>query len=89
MRSAMVCGFSCLYIWLATPAHGAEIVPAEAFGKLPQVSHVDLSPDGNMLAWYDESSDGPRVVMFNIAKAQNSHIVTIQRDLKFRLLNLE
>jgi hypothetical protein len=27
--------------------------------------------------------------MFNIAKAQNSHIVTIQRDLKFRLLNLE
>jgi pimeloyl-ACP methyl ester carboxylesterase len=86
MRSAMVCGFSCLFIWLALPAQGAEIVPAEAFGKLPQVSHVDLSPNGNMLAWYDESTDAPRVVMFDIAKAQYTHIVLIKPGLKFRSL---
>jgi dipeptidyl aminopeptidase/acylaminoacyl peptidase len=84
MRSSVIYGFASLVVWLSTALHAAQIVPAEAFGKIPQVSQVVLSPDGNMLAWYDESGDAPRVVMFDIAKTQYKHIVSIKHGLKFR-----
>jgi hypothetical protein len=38
-------------LFAAAPAAQATALPPDAFGALPEVSGVVISPDGNLLAW--------------------------------------
>jgi cephalosporin-C deacetylase-like acetyl esterase len=59
-------------------------IPAEAFGTLPQVSKLALSPDGNLLAWQEESGAQPQVVIFDVGARQNKRTVRLDADAKLR-----
>ncbi len=53
---------------LCAPAGAASPpVPAAAFAALPQVSDVVLSPDGQLLAWCDQSAADAKIVVFDLA----------------------
>ncbi len=41
--------------------------PVEAFGQLPAISDVDISPSGSKLAWIDNSGKLARIVIFDLA----------------------
>ena len=86
MRTTIVFGFTALLFWLSTALRAGEPVPAEAFGKIPQVSDVELSPDGNLLAWHDESGDASRVVMFDIGASKYKRIIVLDPNFKLREL---
>ena len=45
----------------------------QAFGSLPQVRGIVLSPDGARLAWQDAAGSDPQVVIFDIAASANLH----------------
>ena len=45
--------------WAAPP-------PVEAFGRIPQVDHVTLSPGGKLVAWQDNTGARPAVVVFSL-----------------------
>ncbi|HET7757821.1 MAG TPA: prolyl oligopeptidase family serine peptidase [Steroidobacteraceae bacterium] len=64
----------------------AAAVPAEAFGTLPQMSDVTLSPDGALLAWHDESSAEPRAVIYDVAAGRNRRVLRIDPEAKLRAL---
>ena len=52
---------------LGVSASAAPEVPAAAFAALPQVSDVELSPDAQLVAWYDRSGPDAKVVIFDLA----------------------
>lgn len=41
--------------------------PVEAFAALPAVSNLDISPDGNLIAWADQTDVEPRLAVFDLA----------------------
>lgn len=59
----------CPWIW-ATPAHAADGArpPVEAFGTVPAVNDVNISPNGELLAWIDNSGAHPAVEIFDLNK---------------------
>ncbi|HEV7715228.1 MAG TPA: prolyl oligopeptidase family serine peptidase, partial [Steroidobacteraceae bacterium] len=61
--------------------------PAEAFGALPQVSDVVLSPNGNLLAWHDRSGPEPRIVFFDITTQKYRRMARIPPDVTPRRLD--
>lgn len=58
--------------------------PAQAFGILPVVSDVSISPDGQTLAWNDGAGEEPRVVMFDLQKRKFSRYLKIDPAAKLR-----
>src|SRR6186713_3549060 len=64
----------------------ADLPPVEAFGAVPSVSQVSISPDGNLLAWYDESGKEPNVVMFDLATRQFKRTIPVGSKTKPRTL---
>jgi dipeptidyl aminopeptidase/acylaminoacyl peptidase len=62
------------------------VLPAEAFGSVPQISNVELSPDGTMLAWSEVIAGGSRVVMFDLGTRKNKHEVPVMPPVKLRSL---
>jgi dipeptidyl aminopeptidase/acylaminoacyl peptidase len=69
----------------ATPP-GPAGPPAAAFGTLPQMSDVQLSPNGRLLAWTDQSAAAARVVIFDLAAKAYRRTVDIDPALKERSL---
>lgn len=53
---------------------------AEAFGKIPAVSHVDINPAGTHLAWIDGSGNLPRIVIFDLAAKREARNLTLPGD---------
>ncbi|HEY7377978.1 MAG TPA: S9 family peptidase [Steroidobacteraceae bacterium] len=64
----------------------AEAPSAEAFGKIPQVSDVVLSPDGKLLAWCDRSRDRPHVVVYEVDARKYRGDTALAEGLKLRSL---
>ena len=64
----------------------AAVPPASAFGALPQVSDVQLSPDGRLLAWCDESGSAPKVVVFDLTTKAYRRTINIDPTVKERSL---
>lgn len=58
--------------------------PAEAFGALPQSSDLVMTPNGQRLAWIDESLAKPHVVMFDVAARKELRILALPEWLKAR-----
>lgn len=76
---ASLVSFSC-------PA--ATSVPAvEAFGRIPSVEDVVLSPGGKMLAWADSSGRQQMVVAFDLDKKTEKRRFTLPVELKLRDLD--
>lgn len=75
---ALVAVFSVLGV-----AHAQALPPpppppsAEAFGKIPAVTDVDINPAGTHLAWIDSSGTLPRIVIFDIAAKREARNLTL------------
>src|SRR5438876_1152913 len=72
MRTPSAFALLGLWCFVALPvsatAHGsAAPPPAEAFGAIPHMTDVVLSPSGNMLAWIQHDGTTSQVVMFDLA----------------------
>jgi dipeptidyl aminopeptidase/acylaminoacyl peptidase len=65
-------------------AAGAAPPPAELFGALPAAADVVMTPNGQRLAWVDESLAKPRVVMFDITTRKELRILALPEQLKIR-----
>lgn len=72
-------------------AYGAgPVVPVStesgvaAFGALPQISEVELSPDGRLLAWCDQSGATPKVVIYDLAAKAYRRTLTVDPPAKLR-----
>jgi dipeptidyl aminopeptidase/acylaminoacyl peptidase len=86
VRSSLVLGFAFLVLAHSVHAGASAVAPVEAFGAMPEVSDVDLSPDGTLLAWHDESAKGSRVVMFDLGTQKYRRAIPIDHGAKFRSL---
>lgn len=76
-----------LMVLLGGAARGAvPEVPAAAFAALPQVSEVELSPDGHLLAWRDESGPVTKVVVYDIDAKSYRRTLTIDPSMTLRAL---
>ncbi|MGA7541086.1 MAG: S9 family peptidase [Steroidobacteraceae bacterium] len=62
----------------------APEVPAAAFAALPQVSDVELSPNGKLLAWRDQSGPVNKVMIYDIDTRSYRRSVTIDHPLVVR-----
>lgn len=60
--------------------------PAEAFGRIPQTSAVELSPNGNLLAWADSSGAAQKVEIFDLQERKTLHTFEIDAAMKLRSL---
>jgi len=65
-------------------AHGADVPPAEAFGTIPQVSNVELSPNGNLLAFCEVKPKGSRVIIFDLAASKDRRAIPVMPPVKLR-----
>jgi dipeptidyl aminopeptidase/acylaminoacyl peptidase len=67
------------------PTAYAAPPPASAFGALPQIDHVELSPDGTTLAWaQDGGAKGTTVVAFDAATGATRRTFPIGTTGKLR-----
>ncbi len=69
-----------------TPLRAADALPVEAFGALPAVSEVEMSPDGKLLAWSQPDAKGPHVVIYDLEARSDKRVVGLDHDLKLRSL---
>lgn len=60
-----------------TLAPPAPPPPVEAFGQVPAVAAVDINPAGTRLAWIDNSSKLPRIVIFDLAAKREVRGLTL------------
>jgi dipeptidyl aminopeptidase/acylaminoacyl peptidase len=59
MRRAWVYATLCVTLW---PAAGSAVPPLEAYGNLPSLDHLAISPDGKLLA-FERTLAGTRTVL--------------------------
>lgn len=72
---------------LATSAQAAAPqVPAAAFAALPQVSDVEMSPDGRLLAWRDQSGPVSKVLIYDIDAKSYRRTLAIDPAMTLRSL---
>src|SRR5215468_4921949 len=83
-RVSLAFRFSAILLLASLAARAADIPPAEAFGTIPQVSHVELSPNGNLLAFYEVKQNASRVIMFDLAASKDRRAIPIVPPVKLR-----
>src|SRR5262245_44933376 len=66
--------------------HAAEVPPAEAFGALPAVNDVELSPDGKLLAWSEPGGKGQVAVIFDLDAHARKRSLGLDAEAKLRSL---
>ena len=76
----LLAAICCLFIDLAVAAPP----PAEAFGRIPAIDDVVISPDGKLLAWGDNSHTVQRVVIFDLEKNAEKRKLTMPGDSRLR-----
>lgn len=70
----------------ATTLRAADPPPAEAFGTIPDISDVELSPDGKLLAWHSLGPKGSVAVTFDLDAGARKRAFPIDPNAKFRSL---
>lgn len=70
---------------LALEARGAP-PPVEAFGRIPQVDKVALSPNGKLIAWEDNSAERQSAVVFNLETANYQNTFSIDPNNRLRAI---
>lgn len=86
MRVSVCAALLAAALWGPRARAAAPEVPAAAFATLPQVSDVELSPDGNLLAWLDRSSPETKVVIFDLAAKAYRRTLTVDPAMTLRSL---
>src|SRR6185369_14581855 len=86
MGNVLALGFvSALLLCQSIETHAADAAPAEAFGSIPQVTEVDLSPDGNLVAWCHTPPGGKAaVVIFDVATQKYRRTIPLEPGLNLR-----
>lgn len=77
-------------LWLASAPVFADSKspPAiEAFGRVPAIGAVALSPSGRWVAWIDNSADAPMIEIFDLEQRARLKRVHAPTDLKLRGLD--
>ncbi|NJO13146.1 MAG: S9 family peptidase [Gammaproteobacteria bacterium] len=69
-------------VLLPALATAAAAPPPSAFGKIPQMSSVELNPQGSLLAWIDSSGPQQQAVMFDLEARKNRRVLTIDASMK-------
>ncbi len=67
-----------------TPIAASAPPPPEAFGRIPQVIDVELSPNGQLAAWGDNSGATQKVVIFDLKENRQVRTLGIDPGLKLR-----
>src|SRR5882672_913945 len=62
----------------------AEAPPASAFASMPVVSSVDISPNGNLLAWLDRSTEREVVLIYDLTAKDSKRQVDVDAATKLR-----
>ena len=86
MRITLALGLAAAFLChsFETSAAGAP-PPVEAFGTIPQVRAVDISPGGNLIAWCQTSPSGVEsVVVFDVATQKYRRSIPLEPGLKLR-----
>src|SRR5882672_10721353 len=86
MQSARKHRFACIacLALLTAPPIGAAPPPAEAFASLPNISDVDLSPNGQLIAFADRSGQLERVIVVDLATGNTRTQFNIDAGMKLR-----
>lgn len=58
--------------------------PVEAFGRIPQITEVELSPNGKLVAWADNSAATQRVVVVNLEARKVMRTLEVDPTMKLR-----
>ena len=77
-------------LWLASMNVLAETKappPVEAFGRVPAIGAVALSPGGRWVAWIDNSGAAPMIEIFDLDQRTTLKRVNAPSDLKLRGLD--
>lgn len=79
----------CSGTWTATAqaAEAATRPPIAAFGKVAAMTHVVLSPNGQELAWIDNSGAHQAVEVIDLAK--NARLVRMESDAELKIRDLD
>jgi dipeptidyl aminopeptidase/acylaminoacyl peptidase len=87
LRFAVCCVLASTVLAPFAALHAAaEAPPAEAFGALPAVDDVALSPDGKLLAWSEPAAKAPIVVLYDLEAHAKKRTVGLEPDVKLRSL---
>ena len=86
VRVAVCAGFVVAALLGDFAQAAAPEVPAAAFAALPQVSDVELSPNGKLLAWRDESGPVTKVVIYDIDAKSYRRTLAIDPSVTLRAL---
>lgn len=78
--------FGFIALAAATTANNAApaLLPPEAFGRIPIITDVVLSPNGKRLAWADNSGAEQAVVMFDLERGAEKRRLKVSGDKKLR-----
>lgn len=60
--------------------------PIEAFGRIPQTTEVELSPNGNLIAWADNTGPTQKVAIFDLGQRKMLRVLAIDPGMKLRAL---
>jgi len=86
-KMAIGCGLVAAMLWGAPARAAGPEIPAAAFAALPQVTDVELSPDGQLVAYLDQRGTVPVVVVFDIAAKSYRRTVPIAQVMTLRALH--
>lgn len=78
-----LCLFCVLFGLCSAPVPG-EQPPAAAFASLPAISHVDISPNGQYLAWADRAGAREIAVIYELATQKSVQQVDFDAATKLR-----
>ncbi|MEJ0035730.1 MAG: S9 family peptidase [Gammaproteobacteria bacterium] len=85
MRIALVLGLAAAFLCNSVETFAAAPLPAEAFGTIPQVTEVDLSPSGNLIAWCHTPPTGSAVVViFDVGTQKYRRSIPLEPGLNLR-----
>jgi dipeptidyl aminopeptidase/acylaminoacyl peptidase len=83
----VVCFALVVFALFRAPAlHAAGVPPAEAFGAVPAVSDVELSPNGKLIAWRDVGPALSSVVVFDLDTRARKRTFAMHADGTLRSL---
>jgi dipeptidyl aminopeptidase/acylaminoacyl peptidase len=85
-----VAWIAAIALWLGSAnvfANAKAPPPVEAFGRVPALGAVALSPNGQWVAWLDNSGDAPMIEIFDLKKRATLKRVGAPTDVKLRGLD--
>jgi hypothetical protein len=76
--------FFLLLLLLFTSPAQADLLPVEAFGSLPKVQQIKLSPSGETVAYKGNLNGQTYIASYNIKTQEKKYLVSTD-NLKFKI----